>query len=438
MSQYHITVQEGSRLPPLQRCSQCCVFYHCPLCSPQIYKPAHKYKVQRHLKCHLSRAIHFKGYSIYKCNLGCRPHAHFHCFCEKLFLNRNQFIHHLNTKHEFLPTRDLSACPGFGAHDDDDDGGDAEQSLRLSPSSGEHPNADPSPTFAPISDTLSTREANYAAAWTSDTFSNIVEPPVNEGPGLNNELTSAPSEESCQSKTGPKKLTLCPQCNMVMNKRCLNNHMKMKHSSRTSGVTSSSPLKDHINITTGSAVGGSECHHHPTLELDILTQLRVLQQQQSQILQLLLKLTNTDRINDPTEADLRARFPITDEEGLADLELKLSETPNFKNQLINFFDDNDGHPIDQTVQRILERMLSNTFAKRMDWRGKNNKMSFASSCLKEIVNDAVRRNSVCARAADEAVESAVKKWLQQAGERDEAAEGAGEERERSASLISAF
>lgn len=125
---------------------------------------------------------------------------------------------------------------------------------------------------------------------------------------------------------------------------------------------------------------------------------------------------------------------------------------------ISFLGDNDGLPIDQTVQRILERMLSNTFAKRMDWRGKNNKVSFASSCLKEIVNgkfkkngwllhcktcmwndslklaafpvkDAVRRNSVCARAADEAVESVVKKWLQQAGERDEGAEGRREERE---------
>ncbi|XP_039998370.1 nucleotide triphosphate diphosphatase NUDT15 isoform X4 [Xiphias gladius] len=187
-----------------------------------------------------------------------------------------------------------------------------------------------------------------------------------------------------------------------------------------------------INATTESppVVGGSECHLNPTpVELEILTQLRVLQQQQSQILQLLLKLTNTGGVNDSTAADLGAVFPVTDEEGLATLALKLIETPDLKNRLISFLGDNDGLPIDQTVQRILERMLSNTFAKRMDWRGKNNKVSFASSCLKEIVNDAVRRNSVCARAADEAVESVVKKWLQQAGERDEGAEGRREERE---------
>ncbi|XP_039998365.1 nucleotide triphosphate diphosphatase NUDT15 isoform X1 [Xiphias gladius] len=422
MSQYHITVQEGSRLPPVRRCSQCCMSYHCPLCGPHVYKPAHRYKVHRHLKCHLSRAVRFKGYSIYKCNLGCRPQAHFHCFCEKLFLNRNQFIHHLNTKHEFLPATDHG-----GGGDDDDDG--AEETLPLSPSSGQQPNADPSPTCAPVGDTPSSCEANSVTTWTSGAFSSIAAPPVSEGPALNNELASAPSGES---EIGPERLAVRPQCNMVRNIRCLHMHMKMKHSSRAAGVTSSSPLRESINATTESppVVGGSECHLNPTpVELEILTQLRVLQQQQSQILQLLLKLTNTGGVNDSTAADLGAVFPVTDEEGLATLALKLIETPDLKNRLISFLGDNDGLPIDQTVQRILERMLSNTFAKRMDWRGKNNKVSFASSCLKEIVNDAVRRNSVCARAADEAVESVVKKWLQQAGERDEGAEGRREERE---------
>ncbi|XP_067439239.1 uncharacterized protein [Thunnus thynnus] len=413
MPQYHISIQEGSQRPPVQKCSQCCRFYHCPLCSPHIYKPAHRYKVYRHLQCHLSRAIHFRGYSIYKCNLGCRPQAHFHCFCKKLLLNRNQFTHHLNTKHQSLPAVDHPVCPGVkGDHSDDD----AEQTLPLSPSPGEPLNANPSP--------LSSSGADYAATWTSGTFSNI----VNEEPTLNNEPASAPSDDvavkPCQAEVGPKKLAACPQCNAVMNKRCLNMHIRMKHSSRTAHVTASSPLRE-----SPPAVGGSELHLSPTpVELEILTQLRVLRQQQSQILQLLQKLTNTDGTPDSTAADLRAMFPITEEDGLADLELKLSENPDLNSRLVNFFGDTDGLPIDQTAQRILERMLSNTFAKRMDWRGKNNKVSFASSCLKEIVNDAVRRNSVCARAADEAVESIVKKWLQQAGERDEGTEGRREER----------
>lgn len=73
------------------------------------------------------------------------------------------------------------------------------------------------------------------------------------------------------------------------------------------------------------------------MELEILTQLRVLQLQQNQMLQLLLKLTNTDSTSDSAEADLRAMFPIADEEGLVNLELKLSETPGLKNQLVRSY-----------------------------------------------------------------------------------------------------
>ncbi|XP_053170447.1 uncharacterized protein LOC128354206 [Scomber japonicus] len=320
MSQYHISIQEGSQQPPVQKCSQCCVSYHCPLCSPHIYKPAHRYKVYRHLQCHLSRAIHFRGYSIYKCNLGCRPQAHFHCFCEKLFLNRNQFTHHLNTKHQSLPTLDHSVCPGVKDDDSNDD--DAEQTLPLSPSPGEPLNANPSP--------LRSSGADYSTTWCSNTVSNI----VNEGPTLNDEPASEPSDDEaikpCQEETVEKKLATCPQCNVEMNKSCVNMHIKMKHSSRTADVTASSPLRE-----STPAVGGSELHLSPTpVELEILTQLRVLHQQQSQILQLLQKLTNTNGTPDSSAADLRAMFPITEEEGLADLELKLSENPDLNNRLV--------------------------------------------------------------------------------------------------------
>ena len=43
---------------------------------------------------------------------------------------------------------------------------------------------------------------------------------------------------------------------------------------------------------------------------------------------------------------------------------------------------------------------------------------------------------MCARAADEAVESVVKKWLQQAEERDEGTEGRREERTEVSTLTS--
>lgn len=153
------------------------------------------------------------GFSIYKCNLGCRPQAHFHCFCEKLFLNRNQFVHHLHRKHDSdLPVR---------VHDFHDD---AAQPQPPSPPSG-----DLSPSCATISDTLSSCEGGHAAAWTSDTPSNMVPWPATEGAAVTNEPGSAPSDESCQPKTGSNKPTVCPQGSMVKNKSCLDIHMKMKH-----------------------------------------------------------------------------------------------------------------------------------------------------------------------------------------------------------------
>jgi len=70
------------------------------------------------------------------------------------------------------------------------------------------------------------------------------------------------------------------------------------------------------------------------VELEILTQLGVLQQQQTHILQLLQQLTNMDGINGSAPASLRAMFPIADEEGLAALEKKLSQSPDLKNKLV--------------------------------------------------------------------------------------------------------
>lgn len=53
--------------------------------------------------------------------------------------------------------------------------------------------------------------------------------------------------------------------------------------------------------------------------------------------QLPQKLANTGSINDSTAADLRAVLPITDEEGLAALELELSENSDLKNRLVRSY-----------------------------------------------------------------------------------------------------
>lgn len=52
---------EGTELPPIQKCTECCSRYHCPLCNSNIFKPTDRYRVIIHLKAHLARSVKYKG-----------------------------------------------------------------------------------------------------------------------------------------------------------------------------------------------------------------------------------------------------------------------------------------------------------------------------------------------------------------------------------------
>lgn len=108
-------------------------------------------------------------------------------------MNRNQFTHHLNTKHLCIPTAEQPVYPGVKNDDIEDDNDDEEKD----------DNAE------------QTNPADYTTTWCSDTVSNI----VNEGATLNDELAS----------------------DDVMIKQ--HQIEKMKHYSRNTDVTPSSPLR---------------------------------------------------------------------------------------------------------------------------------------------------------------------------------------------------
>ncbi|XP_007259897.3 uncharacterized protein LOC103032101 [Astyanax mexicanus] len=94
-SEPHITIQSGSPIK-LTRCFTCCEKFHCPFCKPEVYKPTVESKLRNHIAAHEKRAVHFKGYIIFKCNLLCSPHAHFHCpNCPMLFHKKNRYLYHL-------------------------------------------------------------------------------------------------------------------------------------------------------------------------------------------------------------------------------------------------------------------------------------------------------------------------------------------------------
>uniref|UniRef100_A0A8C4DY82 C2H2-type domain-containing protein n=1 Tax=Dicentrarchus labrax TaxID=13489 RepID=A0A8C4DY82_DICLA len=92
----HITVQPRGVTPTPERCTSCCSCVHCPLCTPQIFKPTVWSKVHKHLQGHAKRAVQHKDYTIFKCNLECKPTAHFHCpSCKQLLERRDRFVDHL-------------------------------------------------------------------------------------------------------------------------------------------------------------------------------------------------------------------------------------------------------------------------------------------------------------------------------------------------------
>ncbi|KAF4105163.1 hypothetical protein G5714_014494 [Onychostoma macrolepis] len=59
-----ISVRKGTELPPIQKCTECCSRYHCPLCNSKIFKPTDRYRVIIHLKAHLARSVKYKGDAI--------------------------------------------------------------------------------------------------------------------------------------------------------------------------------------------------------------------------------------------------------------------------------------------------------------------------------------------------------------------------------------
>ncbi|XP_062865586.1 uncharacterized protein LOC134328420 [Trichomycterus rosablanca] len=72
----------------------------------------------------------------------------------------------------------------------------------------------------------------------------------------------------------------------------------------------------------------------------------------------------------------------------------------------------------ESVWRIMAKVLTNSLAKTINWRGANNKQKMESLIIKKVILSAVRQNSFCSKAVDEEIEKYIKRWLQLAGDRD--------------------
>nr|XP_055049580.1 uncharacterized protein LOC129435105 isoform X2 [Misgurnus anguillicaudatus] len=147
---------------------------------------------------------------------------------------------------------------------------------------------------------------------------------------------------------------------------------------------------------------------------EVLTKLEMVLDQQSTILRLLQLREVQVQALDIEESLL----PLKELPQLLSLEQRVQQSPDYKQKLVNWLGLIGGTDVRDCTWRILKRVIANSLAKNLNWRGVNGKTSFATLQLRAIVIDAVRKNPLTLNAAETDVEGTIKRWLQLAGDRE--------------------
>ncbi|XP_052458993.1 uncharacterized protein LOC128017589 isoform X2 [Carassius gibelio] len=152
----------------------------------------------------------------------------------------------------------------------------------------------------------------------------------------------------------------------------------------------------------------------PALLREVLTKLEMVLDQQTTILRLLQLREDQGQLLDIEEGLL----PLQDLPRLLSLEQRIQQSPDYKQKLINWLGLIGGADVRDCTWRILKRLIANSLAKNLNWRGVNGKTSVATLQLREVVIGAVRRNPITANAAEMEVEGTIRRWLQLAADRE--------------------
>ncbi|XP_042610030.1 uncharacterized protein LOC109079198 [Cyprinus carpio] len=165
----------------------------------------------------------------------------------------------------------------------------------------------------------------------------------------------------------------------------------------------------------------------PALLREVLTKLEMVLDQQSTILRLLQLREDQGQLLNIEEGLL----PLQDLPQLLSLEQRIQQSPDYKQKLINWLGLIGGADVRDCTWRILKRLIANSLAKNLNWRGVNGKTSVATLQLREVVIcsleetartklAAVRRNHqpITANAAEMEVEGTIRRWLQLAADRE--------------------
>ncbi|XP_041843091.1 uncharacterized protein LOC121641178 [Melanotaenia boesemani] len=152
--------------------------------------------------------------------------------------------------------------------------------------------------------------------------------------------------------------------------------------------------------------------------LEVLVSLETIKQQNTTVLKILQSGVSSAATHwEPPDVGALP-LPLQSVQDLRSLEQRLSTETELKKKMISYLGLSGGMTTKESVWRIMAKLFTNTLAKNVNWRGRNNKQKIESLTIKKVVLNAVRQNSFCKDAVDEEIERYMKRWLQLAGDRD--------------------
>ncbi|XP_056237395.1 uncharacterized protein LOC130172598 [Seriola aureovittata] len=152
--------------------------------------------------------------------------------------------------------------------------------------------------------------------------------------------------------------------------------------------------------------------------LEVLVSLETIKQQNTTVLQILQSGNSSGApLCEPPDVGTLP-LPLQSVQDLRSLEQRLSAEPELKKKMTSYLGLAGGMTTKESVWRIMAKLFTNTLAKNINWRGRNNKQKIENLTIKRVILNAVRQNSFCKDAVDEEIERYMKRWLQLAGDRD--------------------
>ncbi|XP_029360823.1 uncharacterized protein LOC115045336 [Echeneis naucrates] len=185
--------------------------------------------------------------------------------------------------------------------------------------------------------------------------------------------------------------------------------------STTSNLNVQDPLSCQQQTYVSMAAPQAACD--PIL-LEVLVSLETIKQQNSTVLQILQSGNSSAApLCEPPDVGTLP-LPLQSVQDLRSLEHRLSTEPELKKEMTSYLGLAGGMTTKESVWRIMAKLFTNTLAKNINWRGRNNKQKIENLTIKRVILNAVRQNSFCKDAVDEEIERYMKRWLQLAGDRD--------------------